>query len=372
MSFAALQTEEPYKTELKKQLNLAAVCWLTHEVRTASYARYLNATLYNVHYLSDRHPFYAPFKYIPQCLKTWSVLSKQSPDAVYVMNPPVFAALSVFFYCLVSRTPYVMDTHSPSLYGGRWGWTLPLQRALAQRALVNIVDQERFRELFASWGANGIVLERPPLDVTQLVSKRTVQQVSNGHEQSSKPMGADESQRQTESKKHPFHVTLIGQFSGDEPVDVVVAAAHKLPDVRFTILGDTIHAPRELLRSAPSNVEFPGYLSGSDYWDHLASVDAVMTLTMFKYSLLGGAQEGMAMGKPLILSNQPVLTDYFTKGTIFIEHEVDSIVEGVRAVQENATQLGQDVAALAAEKRVRWEDAFVTLEQIITDEVYKG
>ncbi len=360
--------DNDYREQTTREPNIAAVCWLTHEVRTASYARYLNATLYNIHYLSNRSVYFAPFKYIPQCLKTWIVLWKQAPDVVYVMNPPVFAALSVYLFCLVARTPFIMDTHSPSLYGRRWGWTLPLQRALAKRAAVNIVDQERFADLFAEWNAKTIVLERPPLDVEKLVSHVSTSGSDASFDQDEPPLPkAQSSKRAAEivTDGHPFHITVVGQFASDEPVDVVVAAAHHLPNVTFSILGDKVHAPRQLLRSAPSNVIFEGYLSGSDYWDHLASVDAVMTLTTFKYSLLGGAQEGMAMGKPLILSKQPVLVDYFSKGTIFVEHNVESMVDGIKRAQKEQKMLAKEVKLLALDKRKQWETSFASLTKLI-------
>lgn len=361
MSAAAIhpQDDEDHLARPARRPNIAAVCWLTHEVRTASYARRLNATLYNIHYLSNRSVYFAPFKYVPQCLKTWAVLWKQRPDVVYVMNPPVFAALSVYLFCRLMKTPFIMDTHSPSLYGRRWGWTLPLQRALAKRAAINIVDQERFAALFAEWGAKAVVLERPPLEVDALIEPIHMPGEERHNPQSNAALGEEAKHRRT------FHITVIGQFAGDEPVDVVVDAAHRLPDVTFSILGDTFHAPRQLLKSAPPNVIFEGYLSGHDYWNHLASVDAVMTLTTFEFSLLGGAQEGMAMGKPLILSNQPVLTDYFSKGTVFIEHNVESVVEGVRQAQRERERLAQEVIALAQEKRQRWEHAFTELQQLI-------
>ena len=354
-------------------LNIAAICWLTHEVRTASYARYLGATLYNIHYLSNRHPIYAPVKYIPQCLKTWSVLFKQQPDLIYVMNPPVFAALSVYCYAWFSRMPFIMDTHTPSLYGRRWGWSVPLQRFLAKRALINIIDQERFYKLFEGWGASSVILERPPLMLNMREDEEVAVTVQEGL--SSKVLGNRwaeghptlhennqvHNRMPVSSTPSPFLVAVIGTFANDEPVEIVVETAAALPNVRFSILGDRAKAPSRLIHNSPGNVSYPGYLMDAAYWDHLQSANAVMALTTFPHSLLGGAQEGMALGKPLILSRQPALTDYFTQGAIFIDHTVESIMAAVLACQSNQIRLSEESAELAVAKRIRWEKTFQEL-----------
>lgn len=339
-----------------KMLNIAAICWLTHEVRTALYARYLSARLYNIHYISNRHPIFAPFKYVPQCIKTWLVLCRQRPDIVYVMNPPIFAAISVYLYASVARIPFIMDTHTPSLYGNRWRWSLPLQKAMAMRALVNIIDQERFRVQLESWGARGIVLERPPMMLKSTTGKVNGcgDQVVNGP-----PLHSADK----------FHIVVIGTFAADEPVDIVVTAAKGMRSVQFSILGDMAIAPRSVIKAAPPNVYFTGYLTGDSYWRTLQSADAIMVLTTFEYSLLGGAQEGMALGKPLILSNQPALTDYFSQGTVFVEHTVESIRKGIIFVITHHADLSQDVALMAVKKRVAWERNFEVLKKIICEGV---
>lgn len=323
----------------KKELtvrNIAAICWLTHEIRTESYAGYLGARLYNIHYLSNRSPIYAPFKYLLQCLKTWSVLLRQRPQVIYVMNPPVFAALSVYFYCLFCSTPFLLDTHSPSLYARKWRWSVPLQRWLARKALLNIVDQERFQQLFEAWGAQSVILERPPLEVKEPPPKRDPHSMA-------------------------FSIVVIGTFASDEPVEIIISAASRLPDVEFTVLGDTAKAPMGLLRSSPSNVTYPGFLTGSEYWSQLQTADAVMAVTTYAYSLLGGAQEGMVLGKPLILSRQPALMEYFHKGAVFVEHTASSMVSGILETQRREAELRRECAALAVEKRARWNQSFEIL-----------
>ena len=311
-------------------------------MRTTLFSEHLGATLYKIHYLLYKRPFVAPFKYPLQCLKTWAVLYRERPSVVYVMNPPVFGVLSVFIYCRLLGASYVMDTHPPALYGRKWSWTVPLQRALAKRALVNVTDQDRYKVRFESWGAKTLVLGNPPIDIS-----------CDGFAETAKP--------------DQFTVTVVNTFAGDEPLEVVFGAATKLPEVRFFVLGDTAHARKVLLKVAPKNVVFTGYLLGDAYWQRLCASQAVMVLTSYPYSLLQGAQEGMSAGRPLILSRQPALTEFFTKGAVFVDHSVESIVAGVQEAQQRERVLSNEIAHLAVEQRERWEATFRELLALIGD-----
>src|SRR5437762_310215 len=144
--------------------HLIAIVWAPYEARTAMFAQRLNAPLYNIHYLQYKRPLVAPIKYVAQWLKTWQILMQKRPRIVYVTNPPIFAVLCVFVYCRLMGATYIMDTHPPALYSRKWGCTVPLQRLMARFAFVNVVDQDRFKTLFESWGAKALVLENPPND----------------------------------------------------------------------------------------------------------------------------------------------------------------------------------------------------------------
>jgi len=319
---------------------LITIVWAPHEERTATFAKRLKSPLFNIHYLLYKRPFIAPLKYIAQWFKTWLVLFQQRPNIVYITNPPPVAALCVAVYGMVSRTPFIMDTHSPTLFNKKWGWSVPLQRVLARRAYINIVDQTRFKNLMESWNARAIVLENPPknIDTDRLKGKS-----SDGY----------------------FDITVVTIFASDEPIDIIVEAAKQLPDFRFYILGDKARAKRSMVDNAPENVIFTGYLHKDDYWNRLNSSNAVMTLTTHAYSLLAGGQDGVAVNKPLMLSKQPTLTAYFTKGTVFVENTVEGILEGVRQAKANEPRLIQEVIELGREQAKHWESNFQELLALI-------
>jgi glycosyltransferase involved in cell wall biosynthesis len=318
---------------------IAAIAWSSSQRHVGDYAKRLNASAYYIHYLLPQKPILAPIRYTLQCLKTWLVLLRQHPSAVYVFISPVFAALSVFIYCWFARIPFIMDVGGHAIISRKWEWSMPILRFLANKARVNIVDQENFRHLFESWGAKTLLLERPPL----------------GHMD----------HRDTMRDKENFEITLISSFEYDEPIELVLGAAEQMPEISFFILGDTRLVTRNLLAKAPRNVTFTGYLMGDDYWDRLDSSQAVMVLTTASNSLLSGAVEGMALGKPLVLSNQPTLTAYFVKGAVFVEHSVESVIDGVLTARKRRFDLARQIVELATEKRERWNREFEKIWTLI-------
>jgi glycosyltransferase involved in cell wall biosynthesis len=326
--------------------DIIAIVWSPHEARTASYAKWLNAPLYNIHYLKARRPWMAPLKYILQTLKTWQVLASQRPKIVYVTNSPPFASLAVMLYCAVTTSQFIMDTHPPTLFSKKWGWSKPLTRFLSMRAIMNITDQERFANMFRSWGAKVMVLENPPKNI----DPHRLEDVSIPDE--------------------PEFV-YVGTFGGDEPVEIILDAARRLPNIRFYILGDTELARREWLENPPPNVTFTGYITKEAYWNRLHSARALIILTTHEHSLLGGAMDGLYIDKPVIVSDQPTLREYFTKGAVLIPNTGDGITNGVQEILSNEEHYKQGIQELRRDVEARWENNFQQLKSIIWSESHE-
>jgi glycosyltransferase involved in cell wall biosynthesis len=323
-----------------KNPKIVAIAWAPHQDHVEIDAKRLNANLYFVHYLSYRKPAIAPIKYILQALKTWSILIHERPAVVYILNPPFFAPLTVWLYSIFSHAKIIMATHYSALYGPKWKWSLPITRFLARQALINIADQRRNQQLFESWGAKAIILEKCP---------------GNEYE----PMRECVPGRR-------FRIAVINTFADDDPIEIILEAASLSPDIDWYILGDTQRAPQGLLARASKNVSFTGYLLKEDYWNCLNRANAVMTLTTREYSMMAGAIDSLAIGKPLISSRQPTLEEYFTKGVVFVDNEATGIVQGIREFQRLEKQLLEEIVSLRDEKRTKWEEALTCLQNFIT------
>ena len=71
------------------------------------------------------------------------------------------------------------------------------------------------------------------------------------------------------------------------------------------------------------------------------------------------------LAKPLIISRQPALIEYFSKGAIYVDHTADSIVAAVQQAQEQEQQIKQQLRELAVELTDRWETNFEKLTAVI-------
>lgn len=308
----------------------AAIYWGESNLPTETHAQRIGAPIHFVHYLGwKKGPLVAAAKYVPQTLKTWSILRRDKPDVVYVAISPVFAALAVYAYCWRRQAAFVMDVHNHALYGRQWSWSVPLVRFLARRALANVVDQPLNKKLFDSWGVPVFVLERPPISMDTITLE-------------------------TLAEPRAHAITVINTFADDEPIEPLLGAARLLPNVTFYILGNTDLADPADLAAAPTNVVFTSYLNGDEYWQRLHSSDGIIALTTADYSLLSAAIEAMAVNTPPILSRASALMEYFTRGTVFVDHTASSIANGVRHVLADDGQLIEEITSLNIEKRERW------------------
>jgi glycosyltransferase involved in cell wall biosynthesis len=123
-----------------------------------------------------------------------------------------------------------------------------------------------------------------------------------------------------------------------------------------------------MARASP-NVRFTGYLFHEDYWNCLARANVVLALTTREYSMMAGAIDGLSIGKPLILSRQPTLEEYFTKGVVFVDNEPMSIVRGIREFQTSEKQLNDEIILLRDEKHSKWEEGLTQLQKIIEQQL---
>ncbi|MCB2180231.1 glycosyltransferase [bacterium] len=322
--------------------NMIAIFWGKHSPGTDAFAERLNAKSFKIHFANWSSPLLAPLKYIPMWVKTRKLLASERPSSVLVINTPVFAPLCVYLYCRSQNIPFVMDIHGHSFIGWKWAWSRPLHKFLARRATANLVDFTEYEELFTRWGAKAIKLERPPFLAPIL---------REGHPE----------------ENGQFSITVISTFNKDEPLDLVVEVARKMPEIKFYILGDTKLADPKLLATAPDNVVFPGYLKNEDYWQRLNDSDVLMTLTDTPKSLVSGGIEAMTLGKPMILSSQPVLIDYFTKGAIFISHTEKSMIEGINRSRSEMDVLTKESKELLIEKQSRWENSLNELRSLLSN-----
>jgi glycosyltransferase involved in cell wall biosynthesis len=272
-----------------------------------------------------------------------ALLLRRRPRTLFVQNPSIILAVVA---CLLRRWigyRLIVDRHSnfsestladPSL---RFRLFHVLSRYTIRRADLTIVTNVALKDLLESWGGRGFVLP-DRLPTLSLAKPRPP---------------ADERA-----------VVFVCSHAFDEPLaDVLQAAAMLDGGCRIYVTGDSRRSDPRLVRGAPPNVSFTGFLSEADYQSLLASAEVVLALTRLPNTLLCCAYEAIALEKPLVLSNQEALKHYFRAGAIFTGHAPDELAGAIARALAEGPRLRAEVAAFAPVLRVEWEERFRELRR---------
>jgi glycosyltransferase involved in cell wall biosynthesis len=311
------------------------VVWTHYDRRPELLARQLGATLHYVAWGRRGAALQAPARYLVQAAQTWRNLRRERPDVVFAQNPPIFCGLVAAAYARRCGARYVLDSHSGAFLSPKWRWSAPLHRALARGAATTIVQNAPLAEIVRGWGAPVSLLGFTPGDYPD--GERV-------------PLAA------------AFNVAVISTYAEDEPLGVVLDAAARLPDVAFYVTGDARRADPWLRERKPANCHLTGYLTYERYIGLLRAADAVVDLTTSDNTLLMGAYEAVALGRPLIVSDWPVLRDYFSCGAIHIPNTAEGLCNAVGRARREQAALARDIAALRERLHDEWRLGFAELQ----------
>lgn len=267
-------------------------------------------------------------KYAAQWLETRRILSRERPDVVFVMTPPVFAALPAFWYARKRGRATVLDAHTAAFLHPRWRYFQWLQRALCRRAATTLVSNAHLGAAVRAAGGHATVVPDVPIEFPD---------------------------REPFARSSAFSVAVVCSFNYDEPIAAIFEAARQLPDVRFFITGNPRHLDPALAARLPANAQLTGFLSTPAYGGLLTDADVVLTLTTRDHTMLRGAYEAIYQGTPVIVSNWPLLQEAFPDGALHVGNTVEEIVEAVRRMQADPEQYRKGAKRLREQKLARWQ-----------------
>src|SRR5262249_55862654 len=158
----------------------------------------------------------------------------------------------------------------------------------ARRALATVVTNEHLADIVRGWQAPVVVAVDPPIDFPDLGPRQPAAQ---------------------------FTVVVVSTFADDEPIGEVLEAARAPPDVHCAVTGNPVYARPEWLADPPPNVEFTGFLQRDTYYPRIWHANALVVLTTLDHTVLRGAWEALDLAQPLVLSDWPILRQYFHRGT---------------------------------------------------------
>ena len=94
----------------------------------------------------------------------------------------------------------------------------------------------------------------------------------------------------------------------------------------------------------------------------------MMSLTTHDHTMQRGGYEALALDKPLITSDWPVLRETFSAGTIYVDNSADAIAEAIMHARTEHLLLAAEMKCLRQERLIVFEDSLRVLQARLTDE----
>jgi glycosyltransferase involved in cell wall biosynthesis len=157
-------------------------------------------------------------------------------------------------------------------------------------------------------------------------------------------------------------VLVVGIFGGDEPVAEVLTAAASVGDVGLRMTGDVGRLAPGVQASAPDNVSFVGFLGPADYRSAVYDAHVVLTLTTEPTSVMRAACEAVFAGRPLIVTDWPVLREFFPHA-IHVHNDPADIARGIRLAVDQLADLAAIAPEAAAGQHRRWQAQLAALRE---------
>jgi glycosyltransferase involved in cell wall biosynthesis len=273
-------------------------------------------------------------RYLAASLHTIRWLAGHRPDTVFAQNPSLILALLLCFIRPLFGFRLIIDRHSNFMLGVEGGVTKKLFAMISNLTLrladLTIVTNHHLKELVESNGGKGIVLQ----DKLPAFSCRNRTGLKGG-----------------------FNVVFTTSFSGDEPIAEVISAYAGIGHgITLYITGNYRKYPDYVKYVGPAyeNIVFTGFLPEGEYQELLFSADAVLCLTRNDHTLTCGAYEGLALGKPMILSNTGAIREYFRKGAVYADASQESIKSATLACLATYDRLATEAVLLRSQVEEDW------------------
>jgi glycosyltransferase involved in cell wall biosynthesis len=301
--------------------------------RSVSIAERLQKPLHTVHYLAYRRPAVAPIKYPLQFGKTLQLLRHLRPAVTMVSNPPPFAALTAWLHHRAHGGKFVLDAHTGVFLEPKWKPFAPLNRFLMRRAALTLVTNDGLSDTVRAWGGRPYILPDP---LPRLSTPATPYPFEPGR----------------------FNVSAVFSFYEDEPIDAFLAVRRLPKDMQIFMTGDSSRVPQSTRESLPETIRLTGFLSRERYDALINQCDAAVVLCTRPHTMLCGAYEAAAAGKPLVTSESTAMRSEFSRGTVFADNTTQSIEDGLRQVRDRHDALTREMQDLVVQMRTSWQRRF--------------
>lgn len=305
--------------------NALFVAWERHR-RNQSVSIALGIPLYVFDY-DHLNPL---IRYFLCGLKTLLLIVKAKPRLIICQNPSLILALLLVSIKPLFRYILVVDAHNAGVFPDKPDYLLLyVLKTIHKKSDLTIITNTGLAAIIEAHKGTPFVLPDP---LPELPGEGIIRKTLEG--------------RTT--------VCFICSFGSDEPFAEVFEAAELLP--ASTILYVTGRFPSNIDKSSLSpNIRSTGFLPEPDFWTLISSVDMIMDLTTRDNCLVCGAYEGVAVKKPLIVSDTTAIKQYFNSGAVYVQPDRASIAAGILYAAANLAALQLQISALNTDLQVKYE-----------------
>lgn len=270
-----------------------------------------------------------PLRYLFLGARTVGLLVRRRARVLLVQNPSLILATLAVLLRAVLGYRLVVDAHNEAVepFINRQRWVKSLSRWVIRQADLTIVSNRQLAALVDRWGGRSFALPDPiPVPPASLRAR---------------PLDG------------AFNVVLIATHAPDEPIAQIFDAVRDA-DLHLYVTGNPSRMDPSVAARAPPNVRFTGFLPDADYWALLHSADAIIDLTLMEDCLVSGAYEALAVGTPMLLSNNRASVELFAGAAAFTDNTTADIRRGLERLRLGREEMKIAAAVKRGELTQRW------------------
>lgn len=132
-------------------------------------------------------------------------------------------------------------------------------------------------------------------------------------------------------------VAFVGRLSPEKGIADFIAAARLLPSIPFAVAGDPSHIP-DLVRAAPANVCFHGFLSGAALDAFYQDIRMLVAPSRWFEGFPNTIGQAMACARPVIASRigaLPEIVEDNVTGLLFDPGNIPMLVDRIQGLYQN-------------------------------------
>lgn len=282
-------------------------------------------------------------RYIRQWFETMRIVSREQPQTVFVMQPPVMA-LWASRWAAPKGARIVVDLHTGVFTDPKWKWAWKgILRSQRRHGDVAIVTNESLAARCRDYGVQTFVLD-------DAVPRRVGEETMHVEEAKLQVLVPDQ------------YVLVPLAYAADEPLDEILHAATADAARTWVFTG---RAPASVRHKAPPNVVFSGFVSRADYDWLAANAGAILAATIEEDTMQRAGYEAVSWERPLVTTRSRVLVKYFGDAAVFADPTSASFLSAIRDAFERRDELIDSIVTLGERKRDEYDDAIASVRAYV-------